>query len=81
MTLSVCVFCSSAGGLPEAYRSAARDLGAELAGRGHRLVYGGGNVGNKGGLNTEAIPAHGHLQSLRLTIPPLAGLILKKAAE
>ena len=48
MTLSVCVFCSSAGGLPEAYRSAARDLGAELAGRGHRLVYGGGNVGLMG---------------------------------
>ncbi|HEV3504200.1 MAG TPA: LOG family protein, partial [Actinomycetes bacterium] len=48
MTLSVCVFCSSAGGLPEVYRSAARDLGAELAGRGHRLVYGGGNVGLMG---------------------------------
>ena len=48
MTLSLCVFCSSAGGLPEVYRSAARDLGAELAARGHRLVYGGGNVGLMG---------------------------------
>ena len=48
MTLSVCVFCASAGGLPEVYRAAARDLGAELAGRGHRLVYGGGNVGLMG---------------------------------
>ena len=48
MTLSVCVFCSSAGGLPEVYRSAARDLGTELAARGHRLVYGGGNVGLMG---------------------------------
>jgi SLOG cluster4 family len=48
VTLSVCVFCSSAGGLPEVYRSAARDLGAELAARGHRLVYGGGNVGLMG---------------------------------
>jgi hypothetical protein len=45
---SVCVFCSSAGGLPEVHRSAARDLGAELAARGHRLVYGGGNVGLMG---------------------------------
>jgi len=42
--------------------------------------YGGGNVGNEGGLATEPIPAHGHMQSLRLTIPPLAGLILKKEA-
>jgi cytokinin riboside 5'-monophosphate phosphoribohydrolase len=45
---SVCVFCSSAGGLPEPYRSAARDLGRELAVRGHRLVYGGGNIGLMG---------------------------------
>ena len=48
MTLSICVFCSSAGGLPEPHRSAARDLGRELAVRGHRLVYGGGNVGLMG---------------------------------
>ena len=58
MTLSVCVFCSSAGGLPEAYRSAARDLGAELAGRGHRLVYGGGNVGLMGEV-ARAVHEHG----------------------
>jgi predicted Rossmann-fold nucleotide-binding protein len=45
---SVCVFCSSAGGLPEVHRVAARELGRELAGRGHRLVYGGGNVGLMG---------------------------------
>jgi cytokinin riboside 5'-monophosphate phosphoribohydrolase len=50
VTLTVCVFCSSAGGLPEDYRSAAHDLGRELARRGHRLVYGGGNVGLMGEL-------------------------------
>jgi uncharacterized protein (TIGR00730 family) len=48
VTLSVCVFCSSAGGLNEVHRQAARDLGAELAERGHRLVYGGGDVGLMG---------------------------------
>jgi 1,4-alpha-glucan branching enzyme len=37
--------------------------------------YGGGNVGNEGGLHSEAIAAHGHAQSLRLTIPPLGGLV------
>jgi uncharacterized protein (TIGR00730 family) len=46
--LSVCVFCASASGLPEVYRRAARELGAELARRGHRLVYGGGDVGLMG---------------------------------
>ena len=58
MTLSVCVFCSSAGGLPEEYQRAARDLGAELAGRGHRLVYGGGNVGLMGEV-ARSVHAHG----------------------
>ena len=41
------------------------------------IWYAGGNVGNEGGLYTESIPAHGHGQSLRLTLPPLGGLILK----
>jgi uncharacterized protein (TIGR00730 family) len=58
VTLSVCVFCSSAGGLPEDYRSAARELGAELARRGHRLVYGGGNVGLMGEV-ARSVHTHG----------------------
>ena len=55
---SICVFCSSAGGLPEAYRQAAHDLGRELAERGHRLVYGGGNVGLMGEL-ARSVHEHG----------------------
>jgi 1,4-alpha-glucan branching enzyme len=41
-------------------------------------VYGGSNVGNPGALETESIPAQGLAQSLVLTLPPLAGLILKR---
>ena len=41
-------------------------------------IYGGGNVGNGGGVATEPIAAHGFDQSLRLTIPPLGCLLLKK---
>jgi 1,4-alpha-glucan branching enzyme len=41
-------------------------------------AYGGSNVGNQGGLHTEAIPAHGHNQSLCLTLPPLGAVYLKK---
>jgi 1,4-alpha-glucan branching enzyme len=40
--------------------------------------YGGGNVGNQGGMETEVVAAHGHPQSLNLTLPPLGGLILKR---
>jgi 1,4-alpha-glucan branching enzyme len=40
-------------------------------------IYGGGNVGNAGAVYTEPIPAHGHAQSLSLTMPPLGMLMLK----
>jgi 1,4-alpha-glucan branching enzyme len=39
--------------------------------------YAGSNVGNEGGVSTEPIAAHGHAQSLLLTLPPLSGLLLK----
>src|SRR5438093_10957125 len=42
--------------------------------------YGGGNVGNGGGVATEPVAAHGFEQSLRLTVPPLGSLLLKKRA-
>jgi 1,4-alpha-glucan branching enzyme len=40
-------------------------------------VYGGGDIGNGGGRMTEAVPFHGEAQSLALTLPPLATLILE----
>jgi 1,4-alpha-glucan branching enzyme len=42
-------------------------------------IYGGGNVGNAGHVPTEPAPAHGHPQRLRLTLPPLSGLVLVPA--
>jgi 1,4-alpha-glucan branching enzyme len=39
--------------------------------------YGGTDVGNGGGVETEAIPCHGQAQSISLTIPPLGVLVLK----
>jgi len=42
-------------------------------------AYGGSNVGNGGTVFTEAIAAHGHADSLRLTLPPLGFLLLKPA--
>ncbi|HZD02243.1 MAG TPA: TIGR00730 family Rossman fold protein [Actinomycetes bacterium] len=48
MGLSLCVFCASAVALPGIYADAARCLGVQIARRGHRLVYGGGDVGLMG---------------------------------
>jgi 1,4-alpha-glucan branching enzyme len=39
-------------------------------------VYGGSNVGNQGNLNAEDTVWHGRPASLRLTLPPLAALVL-----
>jgi 1,4-alpha-glucan branching enzyme len=40
-------------------------------------VYGGSNMGNGGGCESEPIAAHGFPHSLRLTLPPLGCLLLK----
>jgi 1,4-alpha-glucan branching enzyme len=39
--------------------------------------YGGSNVGNLGGVDVEAVPSHGHGQSVVLTLPPLGCVMLK----
>jgi 1,4-alpha-glucan branching enzyme len=41
-------------------------------------VYGGGNLGNDGGVSSQAEPTHGRPYSLVLTLPPLAALLLKE---
>ena len=58
-------------GVPEAGFYAER-LNSDAA------AYGGSNVGNQGGVASEAIAAHGFDQSVSLTIPPLGCLLLKR---
>ena len=41
-------------------------------------IYGGGNVGNGGGVGSEPIASHGFDQSVRLAVPPLGCLLLKR---
>ena len=48
MLKSVCVYCGALPGADPEYRKVATDLGARLAEKGIRLVYGGGNVGLMG---------------------------------
>ena len=58
-------------------------IGVPLAGRWREAVntdsaiYGGSNVGNSGGIDSEPNPAHGFGQSLNLVLPPLAALVLQ----
>lgn len=48
MSYSICVFCASSDRIAERYFDQATELGEEMARRGHRLVYGGGQVGLMG---------------------------------
>lgn len=57
----VCVFCGSSLGARPAYLEAARALGAELAGRGIGLVYGGAHVGLMGALADACLSAGGEV--------------------
>ena len=58
-------------------------IGVPRAGRYDELlnsdseIYGGSNVGNTGAVFTDPVAAHGHSQSLRLSLPPLGFLLLK----
>ncbi len=42
-------------------------------------LFGGSNLGNGGGVASEPIATHGFNQSIRVMVPPLACLMLKKA--
>ena len=68
---SICVFCGSSFGASPAYAEAAASFGHELAARGLRLVYGGGNIGLMGVLAKSAHEAGAEV----------VGVIPKKLAE
>jgi 1,4-alpha-glucan branching enzyme len=40
-------------------------------------VYGGSGMGNLGGVEAAPAPAHGRFQSITLTLPPLAIVLLQ----
>lgn len=58
---AVAVYCGSRSGADASYRTAAVELGRELAGRGIRLVYGGGDVGLMGAVANAAMSAGGEV--------------------
>ncbi|MFD7660322.1 TIGR00730 family Rossman fold protein [Actinosynnema sp. NPDC059797] len=58
--MRVCVYCGSSGA-SEKYLSAARRVGATLAGRGIEVVYGGARVGTMGAVADGALAAGGRV--------------------
>jgi uncharacterized protein (TIGR00730 family) len=62
----IAVFCGSSRGLSETYLAPARALGAEIARRGHTLIYGGGRTGLMGALADAALAGGGQVQGVIL---------------
>jgi len=58
---SICVFCGSSDSVHADYTSAARQMGRTLAGRGIRLIYGGGKTGLMGAVADGALEAGGEV--------------------
>jgi hypothetical protein len=58
---SICVFCGSNSGARPQYRSAASALGAMVAKRDLKLIYGGASVGLMGAVADAALAAGGHV--------------------
>jgi len=56
---SICVYCASADNIHPDYLTAARQMGATLALRGLRLIFGGGRTGLMGALADGALQAGG----------------------
>lgn len=59
--LTTCVFCASSEDAGPGLRKLAAELGAALAERGHRIVYGGGGIGLMGELARAAMAAGGEV--------------------
>jgi uncharacterized protein (TIGR00730 family) len=58
---SICVFCGSSDSVHADYKTEARALGLLLAGRGLRLIYGGGRTGLMGAIADGALSAGGEV--------------------
>ena len=61
MSKSICIYCGSSPGDDPVYMGAARSIGSLIAEQGHRLVYGGGNVGLMGAAADAALSASGEV--------------------
>ena len=79
---SLLVVCNFTPVVREDYRLGVPRLGAwkELL-NSDSEHYGGSNAGNHGVVEGEAVPFHRHANSIRLTLPPLAAIVLEPAGS
>jgi len=62
----IAVFCGSSRRVDESHLAAARSVGADLASRGHTLIYGGGRTGLMGAVADAALAGSGEVRGVIL---------------
>ena len=62
--MNICVYCASSSAVDALYFDEARRLGREIALRGHRVIYGAGNIGLMGALAAAARDAGGEVEGV-----------------
>jgi uncharacterized protein (TIGR00730 family) len=78
---TICVYCGSSDGVPVEYLNAARQMGAAIARRGLRLIFGGGRTGLMGAVADAALENGGQVIGVivdSLNTPALAHAGLTK---
>ena len=76
--MRVAVFCGSSSHADPTLLDLAGQLGAEIARRGHTLIYGGGRTGLMGALANATLAAGGAVQGVILRQFPLPGHPLRQ---
>ena len=67
--MNIAVWCASSPGADPAFAEAARELGAEIARRGHALVYGGSGCGLMGEVAGACLDAGGEVTGVTVNVP------------
>lgn len=79
--MNVCIFGASGTELDEAYYAAAHEVGAALAMRGHRIVFGGGREGLMGAAARGAVERGGTLCGIVPSFFDEPGVLFERCTE
>lgn len=62
--MNICVFCGSSAGIDTVYTEAAKELGHLMAANGHRLIYGGADIGLMGTIADAVLEGGGEVTGI-----------------
>ena len=79
--MNICVFGASSNDIDPAYIAAGEQLGKEMAARGHKLVFGGGQTGLMGAVVRGVTAGGGHSTGIAPTFFDIPGILFEACTE